>query len=278
VTDLPVPSTPDGREGLATLLDDAHSALLAFDFDGTLAPIVDEPASAYARPDVPAVLAALAERVALIAIVTGRPAAQAVELGGFADELGLERLVVLGQYGFERWDGTSRSTVESEPPPGLDAVRSQLPRLLDVLGLPDAHIEDKGIAVAVHVRRMEDPDRALRELEAPLAALASRNGLALEPGRLVLELRPEGMDKGHAVRGLIRESDARTVMYVGDDLGDIAAFDAVDEFRAEGGYGLLVCSGSLEQDALVERADLVVDGPAGVVAFLQGVAAALTMS
>jgi trehalose 6-phosphate phosphatase len=277
VTDLPVPSTPDGREGLAALLDDPHSTLLAFDFDGTLAPIVDDPAAAYAHPDVPARLAALAERAALIAIVTGRPAAQAVELGALSDAPGLERLAILGQYGFERWDGTSQSVVAPERPRGLDMVRSQLPRLLDVLGLPDAHVEDKGIAVAVHVRRMDVPDRAFRELHAPLAALASRNGLVLEPGRLVLELRPEGMDKGRAVRGLIRESDARTVMYVGDDLGDIAAFDAVDEFRAEGGYGLLVCSGSLEQDALLGRADLVVDGPTGVVAFLQALSAALSM-
>jgi trehalose 6-phosphate phosphatase len=272
VTGLPVPSTPDGREGLAALLSDPQSVLLGFDFDGTLSPIVDDPTDAYAHPDVPAALAALAERVARIAVVTGRPAAQAVELGRFAGVPGLERLIVLGQYGFERWDVHSKDSVVPEPPPGLDAVRSQLPKLLDVLGLSDAHIEDKGIAVAVHVRRMDDPAGAYHELHAPLAALASRNGLSLEPGRLVLELRAEGMDKGHAVRDLIGESGARTVMFVGDDLGDVAAFDAVEEFRAEGGYGLLVCSGSIEQNALVERADLVVDGPPGVVALLRALA------
>jgi trehalose 6-phosphate phosphatase len=275
VTGLPIPSTPDGREGLAALLGDPRDALLGFDFDGTLAPIVDDPAAAHAHPDAPAALAVLADRVALIAIVTGRPASQAVALGGFADVPGLERLVVLGQYGVERWDLNSKVAVVPEPPAGLDAVRSQLPRLLDVMGLPDAHIEDKGIAVAVHVRRMDDPAAAFRELHAPLAALAMRNGLSLEPGRLVLELRAEGMDKGQALRGLLRESGARTVMFVGDDLGDEAAFDAVDEFRAEGGFGLLVCAGSIEQNALVERSDLVVDGPTGVVALLRTLADAL---
>jgi trehalose 6-phosphate phosphatase len=275
VTPLPVPSTPDGREGLGALLGDPQGVLLGFDFDGTLSPIVDDPTAAYADPDVPAALAALADRAALIAVVTGRPAAQAVELGRFAGVPGLERLVVLGQYGFERWDVSSKTSVVPEAPPGLDVVRSQLPRLLDVLGLTDAHIEDKGIAVAVHVRRMDDPARAYQELHAPLAALAARNGLSLEPGRLVLELRAKGMDKGQALRGLIRESGARTVMFVGDDLGDVAAFDAVDEFRAEGGYGFLVCSGSVEQNALVERSDLVVDGPPGVVALLHTLADAL---
>jgi trehalose 6-phosphate phosphatase len=275
VTELPTPSTPDGREGLAALLGEPQGALLGFDFDGTLAPIVDDPTAAHAHPDAPAALAALAGRVALIAVMTGRPASQAVELGGFAGVPGLERLVVLGQYGFERWDINSKTAVVPEPPAGLDAVRSQLPRLLEVLGLPDAHIEDKGIAVAVHVRRMDDPAGAFHELHAPMAALASRNGLSLEPGRLVLELRAEGMDKGEALRGLLRESGARSVMFVGDDLGDVAAFDAVDEFRAEGGYGLLVCSGSVEQNALVERSDLVVDGPPGVVALLRTIADAL---
>ena len=59
------------------------------------------------------------------------------------------------------------------------------------------------------------------------------------------------------------------MVFIGDDLGDLAAFDAVDELRADGVPGLLVCSGSTEETALAERADLVVDGPAGVVALLE---------
>ena len=69
---------------------------------------------------------------------SGSTVGGAVELGGFAGVPGLERLVVLGQYGFERWDINSKTAVVPEPPAGLDAVRSQLPRLLEVLGLPDA--------------------------------------------------------------------------------------------------------------------------------------------
>ena len=68
----------------------------------------------------------------------------------------------------------------------------------------------------------------------------------------------------------------KVVVFVGDDLGDLAAFDAVDRFRAEGTPGLLVCSGSTEVTALADRADLVVDGPDGVVSLLGVVADALT--
>jgi trehalose 6-phosphate phosphatase len=60
------------------------------------------------------------------------------------------------------------------------------------------------------------------------------------------------------------------VLFVGDDLGDLEGFQAVGELRADGLPGLLVCSGSEEQQALLELSDVVVDGPAGVVSFLEG--------
>ncbi len=89
---------------------------------------------------------------------------------------------------------------------------------------------------------------------------------------MVLELRPAGADKGGALRTLVAETAPSVVVFIGDDLGDLAAFDAVDEMRADGLPGLLVCSGSSEETALAERADLVVDGPPGVVALLEALA------
>jgi len=66
------------------------------------------------------------------------------------------------------------------------------------------------------------------------------------------------------------------VAYFGDDLGDLPAFAAVDDLRADGLAGLKVCSGSAEVQRLADAADLVVDGPPGVLAFLQGLAATLS--
>jgi trehalose 6-phosphate phosphatase len=86
---------------------------------------------------------------------------------------------------------------------------------------------------------------------------------------MVLELRPAGSDKGGALRGLAEQSQPSAVMFTGDDLGDLAAFDAVDQLRTQGVPGLLVCSGSDEVGALAERADLVVDGPSGVVELVE---------
>jgi trehalose 6-phosphate phosphatase len=139
-----------------------------------------------------------------------------------------------------------------------------------------AWIEEKTFAVAVHTRRAADPQAALKALRKPLGALAARHGLTVEPGRLVLELRPPGVDKGVALARYVREVGATSVLYAGDDLGDLPAFSAVDKLRSDGVPGLLVCSGSAEVSELAERADVVVNGPGGVVELLAGLAAAVS--
>jgi trehalose 6-phosphate phosphatase len=268
---LPTPSTEAGREGLAALLAAPQRALVGLDFDGTLSPIVADPSQARAHPDVPPVLRRLAGLGARLAVVTGRPAALAVEYGDLA---GVPDLVVLGHYGLERWHG-GEVTAPAEVA-GVAAARRRLPDLLAALPAADGvYVEDKGRAVAVHTRRAADPQAAFDALRAPLEELAEETGLVVEPGRLVLELRPPGGDKGDALRSLVAERRPSAVVFVGDDLGDLAAFDAVQSLRAEGLPGLLVCSGSTEVTALAERADLVVDGPEGVVALLGAVADAV---
>ncbi|AJP03128.1 trehalose phosphatase [Streptomyces cyaneogriseus subsp. noncyanogenus] len=274
--DLPTPATEAGREGLDALLADPGRAVVALDFDGTLAPIVPDPDQARAHPDAVPVLAALAPRLAAVAVVTGRPAATAVRYGGFAGVPGLEHLVVLGHYGAERWDAATGEVTAPAPDPGVAAARAELPELLEKAGAgPGTWIEEKGRAVAVHTRRAADPQAAFEALRAPLTGLAARHGLIVEPGRMVLELRPPGMDKGVALTEYVRAIGARCVLYAGDDLGDLPAYAAVDELRADGTPGLLVCSGSDEVTRLRERADLVVDGPAGVVGLLRALAARL---
>ncbi|MFF8727944.1 trehalose-phosphatase [Streptomyces sp. NPDC015171] len=273
---LPTPATPAGRDGLAAFLARPRTALVGLDFDGTLAPIVADPEQARAHPGAVPALAALAPRIASVAVITGRPAEVAVRYGGFAGVPGLAHLTVLGHYGAERWDAATGTLTAPPPHPGVAAVRAELPGLLERIGTgPGTWIEEKGRAVAVHTRRAADPQAAFEALRAPLADLAARHGLIVEPGRMVLELRPPGMDKGVALLDHARAVGAGCVVYAGDDLGDLPAFAAVGELRAAGIPGLLVCSGSTEVTELAERADLVVDGPAGVVELLRTLAAQL---
>ncbi|MEU5087415.1 trehalose-phosphatase [Streptomyces sp. NPDC021356] len=271
---LPTPVTRAGRDGLAALLARPERAVIALDFDGTLAPIVPDPDRARAHPDAVPALAALAPKVAAVVVVTGRPAGVAVRHGGFAGVAGLDHLVVLGHYGAERWDAATATVTAPAPHPGVAAVRAELPGFLDRIGAwHGTWIEEKGRSLAVHTRRAQDPQAAFDALRGPLADLAAQHGLIVEPGRMVLELRPPGMDKGVALLEYVRDLGAGSVLYAGDDLGDLPAFTALDKLRSDGLPGVLVCSGSTEVTELSDRADLVVPGPAGVVELLGALAA-----
>ena len=253
------PRSAAGREGLAALRADPARALIAVDYDGTLAPIVDDPTKAVRAPGAVDALVDLAGRVGRIAVVTGRPAQVAVDLGGLAAVPGL---VVLGQYGVERW--SAGSLTSPDPAPGIAVARAELPGLVEPHG---ADVEDKGLSLVVHARRA--PAGALDALAGALAELAARAGLEVHPGRMVLELRPPGFDKRGALLA-VADPLPSAVLFAGDDVGDGTAFDAVDELRAVGVPGLTVFSDSAEAPAAVrDRADLVVDGPPGVIALLE---------
>jgi trehalose 6-phosphate phosphatase len=267
--DLP---SGQARRRYDDLVSVAHTVVVGLDFDGTLSPIVEDPNRAVIHPDGPRTLGDLARQVRAVAIITGRPARQVVHLGGLeavADELPDDaRILVMGQYGNERWDSRTREFVSPEPPPGLTAFREELPALLAEYDAADAYVEEKGLAVAVHTRRLPDAQAAVQRLERALSGAVERYGLALEPGRLVVEVRAGGMHKGQAVHTAIEENQGGGVLFAGDDLGDLEAFRAVRDLGEDGLPTLLVCSASEEQEALTELSDVVVDGPAGVLGLL----------
>lgn len=261
---LPVPRTAVGQAGLAAMLRDPGRALIALDFDGTLSPIVADPAAARAHPGAVAALRRLAPLTGTLAIITGRPALKAVEYGRFDLVPGL---IVLGHYGRERWQSGTMTAAAASP--AVAAARRELPAVLAAAGAPDGTwTEDKGDAVAVHTRNAGQPAEAVELLRGPLTGLAERTGLLVEPGRFVIELRPAGADKGSALEDLATERASGTILFCGDDLGDVPAFRAVRSLRAAGTPGLAVCSGSAEVAGLADQADLIVDGPGGVVAML----------
>lgn len=254
-----------GRAAWSSIIAAPDTALLCTDFDGVLSPIVADPSAAWASEEAVAALQRLAPHLSKIAVVTGRPARQAVQLGRLDERERLTTLSVLGLYGFERWDAATGRFQEPEAPESVAAATAELPALLATEGLAAARVEHKRLSVGVHTRELPEPAAAFARLTEPLAALAARHGLHVEPGRFVLELRAPGTDKGDAIRALVEETGAGIVVYAGDDLGDIPAFEAVRALRESGQVqGLMICSGSDEQDALVALADVVVDGPPGV--------------
>jgi trehalose 6-phosphate phosphatase len=267
-------TSADGEQRYADLVRAAPRAVVGLDFDGTLSPIVDDPESAHIHPDASGVIVDLVREVAAVAVITGRPARQVLDLGGLEDvgrllgDAGSD-LQVFGQYGNERWSSTNRRILSPRPPRGLATFERELPGVLRRHDAADAYVEDKGLAVAVHTRRLPDPDAAFQRLLPAIGDLAKRCDLVVEPGRNVIEVRSPGMHKGLAVRALVDELDAGAFLFAGDDLGDLEAFEAVGELRAGGMPTLLVCSASTEESALVPLSDVVVSGPDGVLALLR---------
>jgi trehalose 6-phosphate phosphatase len=267
-------TSDEAQQRYADLVAHAADVVVGLDFDGTLAPIVDDPESAHIHPDAPQVLTELARVVRAVAVITGRPARQALALGGLdqvGDAIGESgrELYLFGQYGNERWSSTNRRVISPRPPAGLATFERELPRVLRGADAADAYVEAKGLAVAVHTRRLEDPEAAFDRLVKPIGELAERHGLTVEPGRQVLEVRSHGMHKGLVVEYLTEHLEAGGFVFGGDDLGDVEAFEAVLDLRRRGLPTLLVSAAPRDQGALSELSDVLVEGPDGVLDLLR---------
>jgi trehalose 6-phosphate phosphatase len=260
-----------GQAGWDAIVATPERALIALDYDGVLAPIVADPDQAVPESGALEALRRLAQRVGTLAIVTGRPAEVVVRLGDLDSVPGV---LVEGQYGAEHWADGRLSTPDD--PPQVVAAKPDLPPALAEAGAdPGVWVEDKRLALVVHTRRTPDPDGELDRLRPALERFAVRYGLEPHPGKMVLELRPPGFDKGGVLRRLAAERCPGAVLFAGDDVGDLPGFAAVDELRRAGTPGLTVASASAEAAEVAEAADVAVDGPPGVVALLTDLAGGL---
>jgi trehalose 6-phosphate phosphatase len=246
----------------ARLAREADQVAVCLDFDGTIAPIVEDPQAARPLPGIVELLGPLADRYAAVALISGRPATY---LASHAAAAGVR---YLGLYGLEE---IVEGRVQVDPRleaarPAVEAARRDL-GAEEAVTASGAFLEDKRYAVAVHIRRVADPDRWAGPIDEAAARVAARHGLEVVPGRMVWELRPRvRSDKGDAVRRVAAESGARRLVVVGDDRGDLPAFAVA----VVAGDGLRVAVRSAEAPAeLLAQADLTLDGPEGVREFLE---------
>jgi trehalose 6-phosphate phosphatase len=243
------------------------------DIDGTLAPIVPRAEDAKVRHEVSVLLGRLARRYGIVACISGRSATEArrlVGVGGiaYAGSHGAELLEPGAARpqtmpAFASWEGRVRAFAKGRDAPVLRRLR--------------VRIEDKGAIAAFHWRNVPDEDAARSHLEA-LAREAEADGFTTHWGRKVLEVRPPvPIDKGQAVRTLIERADSRAALFGGDDVTDLDGFDALEALRGEGKLDSAVLVGVRSEEgppAIVERADLVVDGVEGFARVLAALAKA----
>ena len=204
-----------GEAALARVM--ALGPLLAFDFDGTLAPIVSRPADARLSVAVSSRLARLAERYP-VAIVTGR------SVDDVRGRLGFEPTYVVGSHGAE--DPARADLARDEPDVAehaLDVMRMRFAAASDRLRAAEVTVEDKRYSMALHYRLARDRTAArllIRTLLDPLPpSLHVFGGKCVE--NIVAAVAP---DKAEAVERLLERSSARVAVFLGDDLNDEPVF------------------------------------------------------
>jgi trehalose 6-phosphate phosphatase len=237
---------------------------LLTDFDGTLSPIVHDPFMAGLVDGADGALAALAERLAVVAIITGRMPLDARRL------VGVPGVLVVGNHGTEWLDPDH---AEPTTAPGTEAVAHALDEALArVPPMPGVVPDHKGVSASIHYRQAADPEAARSAILVALGDLQPL-GLRIGHGRMIVEIRAPGLgDKGTAAREIVERFGLRGALVMGDDTTDLDMFEAVAELRATGRLrAAIVAVGGTDHDVLPEvaaAADVVLDTPAAAAELL----------
>jgi len=238
--------------------DPTHAAVL-FDIDGTLAPIVRHASDAHIPEDTRRQLIAVAKRYGIVACVSGRSALVARQM------VGIGSIAYVGNHGVESLSPGAAEVVIDRRVAGYAKRVHAFAAAADTTEIQRlrVRIEDKGPIVAFHWRGAPDEAAAESAIDA-IEQDARAAGLATHRGRKVLEVRPPvPIDKGRGIALLLRKRRPAHGLYVGDDVTDVDAFRGLRESVT--GSAVCVAVGSEEApEELLQDADVVVDGPAGV--------------
>jgi trehalose 6-phosphate phosphatase len=225
------------------------------DFDGSLSEIVEHPDLAVPVDGAHDALSQLTRRYRVVAILTGRRSEEV------ARRLDVPHVQFVGLYG-----------MEDEAPELVTAIAPSVETA--AAAVPQAWVEDKGVSIAVHYRQAPDPESARRTLALALQPIATEGALDVVEGKMVIELVPHGRPmKGAAVERLAGQHELEAILFAGDDRADLDAFGALDRLDARGAMTMRVAvRGAETPPELVDAADVVVDGPRGLVGLLRQLA------
>ncbi|MDO9005281.1 MAG: trehalose-phosphatase [Aquabacterium sp.] len=211
--------TPPGQQALEAVMQ--RRPLLAFDFDGTLAPIVTRPDDARVSIGVAQRLAQLAAHLP-VAIVTGR------SVDDVAPRLGFDPHYIIGNHGAE-------DPEQPQLPPEvytaltdqLNVLRVKIEGNADALASAGIQVEDKRHSLALHYRLARDRDAALITIETLLRGLDP--ALSSFGGKCVVNVvAADAPDKGDAVAMLVKRSQSGAALFIGDDLNDESVFESAE--------------------------------------------------
>lgn len=272
-------------ERLTSSVEEAVAACLAVlrhtpaavvtDIDGTISPIAPTPAEAAVDPAARAALERLAGSLAAVAVVSGRAPAAGAEM------VGLPGVVYIGNHGLERIERGTPWThpVAAAARPAIAAALGEIESTARLIAdMPWLLVEDKGVTGTIHYRLADDPLAAHALLEPIVRAAAERHELRMTSGRMIFEVRPNlAVNKGTAIRDLVRDFGLRGVVFFGDDVTDVDAFLALRDLRDPGEVATLRVGvlGAETPPSVIAATDLALDGVPACAATLLALAARL---
>ncbi|MFC2003581.1 trehalose-phosphatase [Chloroflexota bacterium] len=252
-------------------LDSIEAALrqspfgLLTDVDGTISPTAPTPQQAKVSPLCRHYLATLCQQLALVAAISGRPAAQIKEM------INIDGLVYIGNHGLERWaDGHPELTKDARS--YLAVIKTAIGELSPLLSIEGIIIENKGVTATIHYRCCPDPNSAEKHILAAVKNSPQAKKLKIIAGRMAINLLPPVTgNKGTATLSLIQEYHLQSGVYLGDDVTDIDAFRAIHTASRDSNFqGFAIGITSEETpERLTEEADFTLNGVSDVERFLK---------
>ncbi len=249
-----------------------HPSGLFTDIDGTISRMAPHPDDAFVEPAARTALAAIAPRLEMCGIVTGRALGMAMGL------VGLDKLAYVGNHGLEwRLDGQHEDNPAAlAARDGLATALTEIAAAAEQRGLTEGLLlEDKRLSATVHYRQSPAPERFLAEMLPVVTMTAAANGLQLVPGRMIMELRPStGITKGTALRDIVTARGLRGVVFSGDDISDVEGFEILKDLRTAGAIDALIIGvvGPETPASVREHSDVQVADPGEMSAVLTAIA------
>ncbi len=234
---------------------------IALDIDGTISQIVARPQDAIVPEAIRLHLVTLCRKMDLVAIISGRAAGDAKRL------VGVEEALYIGSHGLERWQA-GRVVRVPQMEPYIERIKQVRRRLEGQLG-EGVEIEYKGASISFHYRLSPHPATARDHILQSLQACPEVTSLLISEGRMIVELRPPvPVHKGTALLDLVEEHSLKSIIYIGDDLTDIDAFQAVHTLKHNCAGLAVAVAGAESAPEVAEAADITLPGVEAVEALL----------
>ena len=245
---------------------------LITDVDGTISQTVPTPQQARVSPLCRKYLSALCNKLALVAAISGRPAAEVRSM------IGIDGMVYIGNHGLERWTG-GHFKFSKDIQGYSRVIKAAIEELTPLLFIEGITIENKGVTASIHYRLCHDHQSTKRDIIAVIEGSPRARSLRIIQGRMVIDLLPSvKVNKGTATLDLIQEYNLQGGVYLGDDLTDVDAFRAIhaachdSDFQ---GFAIGITSQEMPEK-LTEEADFTLDGVNDVERFLKWVSQTVT--